>query len=315
MAHPMIGKSAKTGGPSPSTGPKAPRILDFDIEIEATAGDLTFYDTKEGMFGLRMASSMDVTKKTGGRITNAQGFIDDKAWGQASPWVDYVGPIKDQIVGIAILNHPPEFPIPHDLARPALRPICRQSVRLARFQYKIRQRRLHGARGPVDPIRLPRDPSRRRHRDDRDARAVPGVRQASRCRGSSRLTGSASGAEDRATGYADPIEGPIVGLDRQLADQLAAQAEGPAEGIGPEPRQQAVVMTGTAAQAITLLVERQPGHEDPVDRLGWDLGQVRAGSGIPSVPGLSSRWGSSIRCSRNTPAMRSTRGQITRFPA
>ncbi len=88
------------------------RIIDFEIVIEATAGPVTFGDTKEGMFGLRVASSMDATPKKGGKITNAEGLTDDRAWGQASPWVDYVGPVKEQTVGIAILNHPASFRYP-----------------------------------------------------------------------------------------------------------------------------------------------------------------------------------------------------------
>jgi hypothetical protein len=91
---------------------KNSRIIDFDIKLEATNGPVTFKDTKEGMFGLRMASTMDVTKKAGGKITNAEGLTDDKAWGQASPWVDYVGPVKNKTVGIAVLNRPDSFRYP-----------------------------------------------------------------------------------------------------------------------------------------------------------------------------------------------------------
>jgi hypothetical protein len=95
------------------------RIIDFDVVLHAGTGPVTFGDTKEGMFGLRVASSMDVVKGSGrrarrgqGRITNAEGLTDEKAWGQASPWVDYVGPVKGQTVGIAILNHPESFRYP-----------------------------------------------------------------------------------------------------------------------------------------------------------------------------------------------------------
>ncbi len=91
---------------------KGYRLIDFEIEIHATDGDVTFHNTKEGMFGLRVASSMDVDKKTGGRITNAEGLTDNKAWGQASPWVDYVGPVQGKTLGIAILNHPQSFRYP-----------------------------------------------------------------------------------------------------------------------------------------------------------------------------------------------------------
>ncbi len=88
------------------------RVIDFEIVVEAAAGPVTFGDTKEGMFGLRVASSMDVDKKRGGRIVNAEGLADGQAWGKASPWVDYSGPVNGKTVGIAILNHPRSFRYP-----------------------------------------------------------------------------------------------------------------------------------------------------------------------------------------------------------
>ena len=88
------------------------RVIDFEIVLKATAGPVTFGDTKEGMFGLRVASSMDVDKKSGGRIINAEGLVDGRAWGKASPWVDYSGPVNGKTVGIAILNHPRSFRYP-----------------------------------------------------------------------------------------------------------------------------------------------------------------------------------------------------------
>ena len=88
------------------------RVLDFDITLKATAGPVTFGDTKEGMFGLRVASSMDVKNKKGGKITNAEGITDEAAWGKASPWVDYTGPVEGKTVGVAILNHPDSFRFP-----------------------------------------------------------------------------------------------------------------------------------------------------------------------------------------------------------
>ena len=88
------------------------RVIDFEFKIHASDGPLTFGDTKEGMFGIRVASSMDVTRKAGGRITNAEGLTDEKAWGKASPWVDYVGPVNEKTVGIAVLNHPGSFRYP-----------------------------------------------------------------------------------------------------------------------------------------------------------------------------------------------------------
>jgi hypothetical protein len=88
------------------------RTIDFEVKILASHGPVTFGDTKEGTFGIRVASSMDVDKKTGGKITNAEGLTDESAWGQASAWVDYVGPIDNRTDGIAVLNHPSSFRFP-----------------------------------------------------------------------------------------------------------------------------------------------------------------------------------------------------------
>jgi hypothetical protein len=88
------------------------RIFDFAIKLHAPEQPVTFHDTKEGMFGLRVASSMDVTRKKGGRIINASGITNEAAWGQASPWVDYIGPVGARTVGIAVFNHPGSFRFP-----------------------------------------------------------------------------------------------------------------------------------------------------------------------------------------------------------
>jgi Family of unknown function (DUF6807) len=88
------------------------RVLDFEITLKASEGPVTFGDTKEGMFGLRMATSMDVTSRKGGKIVNAEGVEDTATWGKPSPWVDYTGPVGGKTAGIAILNHPSSFRYP-----------------------------------------------------------------------------------------------------------------------------------------------------------------------------------------------------------
>lgn len=88
------------------------RWIDFDISLKATDGDVVFGDTKEGTFGIRVAESLRVDAKRGGRIVNSHGQIDAEAWGQPADWVDYHGPIDGQTVGIAILNHPSSFGYP-----------------------------------------------------------------------------------------------------------------------------------------------------------------------------------------------------------
>lgn len=88
------------------------RVLDFAITIKASEGPLVFGDTKEGMFGVRVASSMDVDRKAGGKIRNANGLEDAATWGKPSPWVDYSGPVGGETVGVAILNDPASFRYP-----------------------------------------------------------------------------------------------------------------------------------------------------------------------------------------------------------
>ena len=85
------------------------RILDFDVTVRAIEGPLVFGDTKEGSFGIRVASSMDVDRKKGGRIVNSRGETDAAAWGRPAEWVDYSGPVGGRTVGITVLNHPSSF--------------------------------------------------------------------------------------------------------------------------------------------------------------------------------------------------------------
>ncbi|MCA9130349.1 MAG: PmoA family protein, partial [Planctomycetales bacterium] len=61
----------------------------------------------------RIAESMKVDEKTGGKIINSKGDVDGKAWGIAADWVDYTGPIDGKTMGIAILCHPSTFHYPN----------------------------------------------------------------------------------------------------------------------------------------------------------------------------------------------------------
>jgi len=88
------------------------RWIDFDIVIKAVGQPVRFGDTKEGTFGIRVAGSMKVDAKQGGKIVNSHGQTDRDAWGKASPWVDYHGPVEGETVGVAILNHPSSFRFP-----------------------------------------------------------------------------------------------------------------------------------------------------------------------------------------------------------
>lgn len=88
------------------------RWLDCRMVLKATEEDVTFADTKEGFFAVRVADSMNVDHKQGGRIINSRGQTDDQAWAQRAEWVDYQGPINGEQLGIAIFSHPESLNYP-----------------------------------------------------------------------------------------------------------------------------------------------------------------------------------------------------------
>ncbi len=93
----------------------AQRWIDFDITlINDTKDPVTFGDTKEGSFAIRVADSMRVEVGKGGRIVNAVEATNDEAWGKTAAWVDYQGPLGELngLGGIAVLNHPNSFRFP-----------------------------------------------------------------------------------------------------------------------------------------------------------------------------------------------------------
>ena len=97
--------------------PKGPdRIVDFEITVHASHGDLTLGDTKEGTMAIRLAESMRLAQPKGrpglGHIVNSGGQRDGDTWGKRATWCDYVGPVGDRTVGVAIFDHPgnPRYP-------------------------------------------------------------------------------------------------------------------------------------------------------------------------------------------------------------
>jgi Methane oxygenase PmoA len=81
-------------------------LLVFDIDLQASACPITFGDTKEGAFGVRVRDSI-TTLKGKGTLTNADGKTGEKeVWGQVSAWCDYSGPADDKTAGVAIFADP-----------------------------------------------------------------------------------------------------------------------------------------------------------------------------------------------------------------
>lgn len=83
----------------------------FDIDLCASVVPITFGDTKEGAFGVRVAHS--IREDNGkGRITNAEGSVgESRCWGRISAWCDYSGPVEGETAGIALFAGP-DNPLP-----------------------------------------------------------------------------------------------------------------------------------------------------------------------------------------------------------
>lgn len=88
------------------------RWIDVTVALTAAHDPVVFGDTKEGSFGVRVPSSMRVESLKGGKIVNSDGLANIAAWGKPAAWVDYHGPVDDETLGVAILNHPSSFRFP-----------------------------------------------------------------------------------------------------------------------------------------------------------------------------------------------------------
>ena len=86
--------------------------VDFTIELTAIDTTITFQDTKEGMFAIRVADWLtENTKgtlyKSTGEYLNAEGEKTEKnVWGKQASWVRLEGEKDGKTIGIAIYHHP-----------------------------------------------------------------------------------------------------------------------------------------------------------------------------------------------------------------
>ena len=86
----------------------ANRLLAYDITLAPHGEPVTFEDTKEGLFGIRMIDAL--REREGGTVVNSAGHKGTKeAWGQPADWVDYHNTVSGQTVGVALFDHPENF--------------------------------------------------------------------------------------------------------------------------------------------------------------------------------------------------------------
>lgn len=117
------------------------RVIDRTTTLSATDDAVTFHDDKEGLFGLRVARSLEhpveeevvfvdvagketVVTATGdhevtGTYRSSTGTMDEETWGTRAPWMALTGMLGENEVTVAILDHPdnPGYPT-HWMARP-----------------------------------------------------------------------------------------------------------------------------------------------------------------------------------------------------
>jgi hypothetical protein len=80
------------------------RTIDFDITLTA-AVDVTFGDTKEGAFAIRLIEAF--TERKGGLMVDADGRTKMvNVWGKRSNWVDYTAEVDGERLGVAMFDHP-----------------------------------------------------------------------------------------------------------------------------------------------------------------------------------------------------------------
>ncbi len=84
------------------------RLVTYHISLAAVNKDVTFYDTKEGFFAVRLAHTM--REMQGGFVTNADGLKGaNECWGKPTPWIDYYGMVDGETCGVTLMDHPSNF--------------------------------------------------------------------------------------------------------------------------------------------------------------------------------------------------------------
>lgn len=82
------------------------RWMDHEIWLTSLDRPVIFGDSKEGMFALRVATSLQESGGEG-RYLNAFGMeTSEQVWGKRAPWVALRGAVEEEPVTLAIFDHP-----------------------------------------------------------------------------------------------------------------------------------------------------------------------------------------------------------------
>jgi len=88
------------------------RLFVFEITLQATVCPISFGDTKEGSFGIRVRDEFRMEKRKDtiggeGLMTNSLGkAVEKDIWGLPGDWVDTSGKVDGKEFGVAVFDHP-----------------------------------------------------------------------------------------------------------------------------------------------------------------------------------------------------------------
>lgn len=110
------------------------RIIDRITTLTATNGPVTMKDTKEGMFGIRVARQLELPSKgaatfidaegnatkvdqmsnegISGNYRSSEGITGDSVWSTRAKWMDLYGKIGSEDISLVICDHPKNVSYP-----------------------------------------------------------------------------------------------------------------------------------------------------------------------------------------------------------
>jgi hypothetical protein len=110
------------------------RLIDRITTLTATGDSVTFNDTKEGMFGMRVARQLELPSNDERTMTDSQGkpvkgtvvsrenvtgnylssegIKGDSVWGKRAKWMDLYGNIGNEKISVVICDHPENVSYP-----------------------------------------------------------------------------------------------------------------------------------------------------------------------------------------------------------
>lgn len=84
------------------------RLIACELQLTAVDRPVTFGDTKEGLFAIRVHTNLRGAAT--GTISNADGLVSENdCWGKPSAWVDYTGKVDGKTVGVTIFDDENNF--------------------------------------------------------------------------------------------------------------------------------------------------------------------------------------------------------------